>query len=891
MKAYKRFIRIVLTAMLIAVALIVAACSGARTPEPTNEPTAVPTGIPTDVPVAQPVIAISPTSGGPNTPVTIVGTGFPANTHVGIRIGPPNAGGALQAYGDAIADASGTINIVIHAPGAWANGAPIADGRVVIVAATDDFRYTATAEFALQAAEPTLAVTPAPTLAPTSAGCTDRATFVSDVTIPDKTNVAPGAAFVKTWRLRNSGTCAWDSSYSLVFDGGDILGGPGAAPLPGTVLPGSTVDVSVSLTAPAGSGVYRGNWLLRNGKGALFGIGSDAKQPFWVQIVVGATPTPVPITAWRGEYFSNRDLSGVPAIVRNDADINFVWAGGAPAAGVPADNFSARWTRTLWFDDGSYRFHAMVDDGVRLYVDGALVIDEWRDGSRREVAGDVRLATGNHSLRVEYYERVGIASIQVWWEKVNTYPDWKGEYWSNRDLSGSPIVTRNDVTLEFNWGRGTPSQIVPADNFSARWTRSANFDAATYRFHVVADDGARVWVDDRLLIDEWRDGSAREVTGDIALAQGAHRLKVEYYERIGDARISLWWEKVAASYPDWKAEYWSNRDLSGRPALVRNDLSIDFDWGEGSPAAEVRKNGFSARWSRPVAFDPGLYRFTAQADDGIRVYVDGQLALNEWHGSTGDAVYTVELGLSGQHQVVVEYFEDFGVALARFSWKRVGALPPPTAIPTRTPTPSPTATVATSTATATLTPTATPTQTPTSTATITPTQTPTATPTATATRAPLLTGARLNEVLPVPEKADWDGNGTADALDEWIELTNTGVITVDIGGWSLDSASGGGAYQIPAGTLLGPGKFMVFYRQETGVALNDDGDGVRLLGPDGQVMDMVIFGALGADRSYSRDEGGAWHADWSPTPGLANVPPGATLPNRIVRPKDRPGGR
>jgi hypothetical protein len=175
---------------------------------------------------------------------------------------------------------------------------------------------------------------------------------------------------------------------------------------------------------------------------------------------------------WQGEYYANRDLGGTQVLVRNDAAINFNWGAGSPASELPADNFSARWTRTLAFDAGLYRFHAIVDDGVRLYVDEALVIDAWGDGSSREVSGERWLSSGNHSLRVEYYEHAGDAVIQVWWEKVNGdtsyYPDWKGEYWSNADLSGSPALVRNDVAIDFDWGTGSPASGLPTSQPAGR---------------------------------------------------------------------------------------------------------------------------------------------------------------------------------------------------------------------------------------------------------------------------------------------------------------------------------------------------------------------------------------------------------------------------------------
>ena len=120
----------------------------------------------------------------------------------------------------------------------------------------------------------------------------DRAQFVTDVTIPDGTKLAPGEAFEKTWRLKNTGSCTWTTSYALVFDSGDAMDAPASVNLPGSVAPGQTIDLSVEMTAPETPGTYRGNWKLRNASNARFGLGGDASQPFYVIIKVVGTPTP-----------------------------------------------------------------------------------------------------------------------------------------------------------------------------------------------------------------------------------------------------------------------------------------------------------------------------------------------------------------------------------------------------------------------------------------------------------------------------------------------------------------------------------------------------------------------------------------------------------------------
>ncbi len=111
---------------------------------------------------------------------------------------------------------------------------------------------------------PTPTITLTPTITNTTIPC-DRAAFVTDVTIPDGEELQPNESFTKTWRLKNDGSCTWTSSYALIFNSGDSMGGPASQQLTsGTVAPGATMDVSVNLTAPSSPGTYKGYWKLRN---------------------------------------------------------------------------------------------------------------------------------------------------------------------------------------------------------------------------------------------------------------------------------------------------------------------------------------------------------------------------------------------------------------------------------------------------------------------------------------------------------------------------------------------------------------------------------------------------------------------------------------------------
>ncbi|GAB4505215.1 MAG: hypothetical protein Fur0043_22100 [Anaerolineales bacterium] len=129
----------------------------------------------------------------------------------------------------------------------------------------------------------TAAVSPSTAAPSAPPDCTNKAVLIEDVTIPDETHLEAGKTFTKTWRFQNTGTCHW-SSYTVHFLTGDRMGAPDSAPIPNT-LAGSTVDISLDLTAPAASGVYSAYFTLHTAQGESIPIG--AEKTFWVKIIVG----------------------------------------------------------------------------------------------------------------------------------------------------------------------------------------------------------------------------------------------------------------------------------------------------------------------------------------------------------------------------------------------------------------------------------------------------------------------------------------------------------------------------------------------------------------------------------------------------------------------------
>ncbi len=262
---------------------------------------------------------------------------------------------------------------------------------------------------------------------------------------------------------------------------------------------------------------------------------------------------------WRGQYFNNRFLSGSPAGERDDGCIDFNWGTTSPWSGVVgADDFSVRWTKDQYFEPGLYRFHLLTDDGARFWIDPQVnhytIIDGWKDQPPTEYTTELQLQGGTNSLKLEYYEHIGGAQVKFWWEKLGEYPNWRAEYYKyfgEPRFCDGPVVTRNEVAINHEWGIDSPSPVLGTDFWAARWTGAPRFVGGLTRFFTRSDDGVRLWVDandngsfddpGEKVIDKWIDQSVSLHWGDLYVSPGTHAVKLEYYERTGDAIAQLWW--------------------------------------------------------------------------------------------------------------------------------------------------------------------------------------------------------------------------------------------------------------------------------------------------------------------------------------------------------------
>jgi hypothetical protein len=282
------------------------------------------------------------------------------------------------------------------------------------------------------------------------------------------------------------------------------------------------------------------------------------------------------------EYFDNINLTN-RKVTRIDPQVNFEWEKGSPDPEIGPDNFSARWTGWIQIQStGWHTFYTFSDDGVRLWVDGQRIIDQWNDHSGTRHSGKIWLVAGQkYSIRLEYYEHLVVATIKLEWlppgqsnrvvipqsqlfppNTPNEWPDFAvtsivrrrglfAEYFDNFDLTNRK-VTRIDSRVNFDWGTGSPDDAIESNTFSARWTGLVEPKVdGEYTFYTYSDDGVRLWVGGQPVIDNWTLHSATTDSGTISLNSGRkYDIRLEYFQGGGEATIKLSWSEPGQQSPE-----------------------------------------------------------------------------------------------------------------------------------------------------------------------------------------------------------------------------------------------------------------------------------------------------------------------------------------------------
>ena len=400
----------------------------------------------------------------------------------------------------------------------------------------------------------------------------------------------------------------------------------------------------------------------------------------WVKVADGCTT--IPNNKFCTEYYANNSLADAPVKLSEDAKVDFAWKDTSPVPDiVPVDKFSVRWQGNFDFAADKYRFIAQADDGMRLWVDGNLVINQWQANVNSEYTYDLPMTAGKHLIKLEYHEESGAATARLSWAQMNECSgvpvgSFCGAFFDGDALAGTAVRTQAASAINFDWGTDRPMQGLKSDLFSARWLGAFDFNAGYYRFSGEADDGIRVWIDDVLVIDHWSmdwqwQGKVQAVP---YVPKGQHTVKVEYRESYGNAKAKLGWEEVSgcAVTPEnaFCMELYNNQDLSGFARQVLKTDALNFDWAEGQPDPLVAKDGFSARWTGKYLFGDGNYRFITDTDQGVRLWVDGVLVIDKWTQQNSKQQKVLKLA-AGLHTLKMEYFDSWSVAKAKLDWGKV----------------------------------------------------------------------------------------------------------------------------------------------------------------------------------------------------------------------------
>jgi hypothetical protein len=262
-----------------------------------------------------------------------------------------------------------------------------------------------------------------PTSTPVPIPC-NWAKFVGDVTVKDGTEFPPNAEFVKTWEIKNIGSCSWKSDTLLVFAGGEQMDGAKASQIGETVDPGETTDVSVALVAPEDPGRYRGFWKLSTASGDTFGIGSNADDPFWVDIrVIESGKYTYDFTSnycsakWRSE------AGQLPCPGEKGDGDGFVILVNKPV--IESDrqeNESGLWTQPEEADDG--------------YIAGEYPEIEIKTGYRFQSVIACLDGATNCDVVFQLNYRIGDGSVQTLWQGQEEYD---GEF-TKLDIDLNPLA-------------------------------------------------------------------------------------------------------------------------------------------------------------------------------------------------------------------------------------------------------------------------------------------------------------------------------------------------------------------------------------------------------------------------------------------------------------------
>lgn len=369
----------------------------------------------------------------------------------------------------------------------------------------------------------------------------------------------------------------------------------------------------------------------------------------------------VPFNDWLAYYYPNTSTAGTPksAEIISDQDGWLKADAGTSSPDpdkIPSDGYSAKFVTAKEIQAGEYVLRAGADSGIQVYLDGKLVIDNFKDSAVKEEAvklnvTDLSGGSSTHWLEVRYKHVTGSSKLNVYLQpyeeamNISQEDGWAGEIFSGENFNGKSIILGGEGAisplkeLDLDWGPGSPHPIIPKDYFSARFKNKWKIDSTDlYSIKVSADDKIRVYVDGQLVIDSWKyvPGGNREVQ--LPLTKGVHDIRVDYYENILNARVKVDVIKASADYTEKKK-------------------SVKYNWGLKGPVSG-KYDRFTAKFDQSQSLDQGDYFVQTYADDGLIIDVDGKTIIDRWNYSPKYIDRALLTNMSGgDHKITTLYNE------------------------------------------------------------------------------------------------------------------------------------------------------------------------------------------------------------------------------------------
>ncbi|MFC4776267.1 NPCBM/NEW2 domain-containing protein [Paenibacillus sp. GCM10023252] len=333
-------------------------------------------------------------------------------------------------------------------------------------------------------------------------------------------------------------------------------------------------------------------------------------------------------------------------------------------------------TITYTLNNGYTRFVSDVGiDDEQNPWGGTVVFQVWADGTKLYDSGVMNNTTPTKTIDVNITGKTQLQLIATDAGDGNSsdHADWagarvindstggtgtgtglRGEYYDNADLTNSKLV-RTDNKVEFDWVNGSPDPLVGSDTFSVRWTGQVQAQTSeVYTFYTNTDDGARLWVNNQLIIDKWVDQSPTEWSGSVSLAAGQKMdIKLEYYENGYGAAAKLYWSTpTIAKQIIPQSQLYAAQGGSGGTggSIAERYMGINIEHPSDSSNLKIFANAYkTVRIGSPNS--PADYTFPV--DSSGDPYQDFGLFMWDAGGFINDTQGSYAISFNGQATVAV----------------------------------------------------------------------------------------------------------------------------------------------------------------------------------------------------------------------------------------------